>query len=693
MPTEHVLIESGDRDDAENLSSLVGHPNLQDSVHPNHQFTHEGVSIGQDATVTVSGGKAFIGYHGAANGNQPLQTSTGEDRREGLFVVEKASNEAVDLAQVDGENYLWLDAQIGTGDSPQWVMTDSNTQPAEGSLLIAKYLATDEDGDSVTEDIQHIGYYNRGADVVADSISGGTDEEISLDESSLIDAGHDAVDVPQTVKRTVADFEGGTLNGWSGQLGQWSVVKQTTDDDGNTVNPPDGSYFAFDSGGFNELANISNLDAYPQQGDVITLYVYGDKSDEFIFNGPPNAPDSSPTNCYRLFGNKLQEFDDNSNSTDITGSVTRKSNQWNKIEIEWGLDYQFTLRSYNPSTGTLLNEITGTANNKIAGGGIQFRSENTFTAIDGVSIERRETEARTNTQKGTTQLGNEVVPSGSIQTGPTTSSTNAKRAIYQDAPVDTTATQGTQSKLTLLQSGLNPAMFMERTLDGQGGAYGHQLQAPLGRISKVNNRLDFNYEDKSDVGFSIDSSDQGGTGINAGILDGTTQIYDVNAGDGTTITPDTRPREIGASYHFSDGDGIHNTTIPCPIPVGELGAVRVTFHGVTTNMNESGSKKSSVGVRLVSDGSNSERFENEFGKIPPFKSDFFSDGKISIEADAIADEYRFVSQGDIKDINPVNNIGQFVRPAFVGSDDFNSGGYGEIRIKQITVEPLPEVLQ
>ncbi len=688
MPTEHVLIESGDRDDAENLSSLVGHPNLQDSVHPNHQFTHEGVSIGQDATVTVSGGKAFIGYHGAANGNTPLQTSTGEDRREGLFVVEKASNEAVNLAQVDGENYLWLDAQIGTGDSPQWVMTNSNTQPAEGSLLVAKYLATDEDGDSVTEDIQHIEYYNRGADVVADSISGGTDEEISLDESSLIDAGHDAVDVPQTVERTVADFEGGTIpDAFEGDTGQFNVQSSVVES---------GQYAL--KGNTTYTIRADNLDSLPQRGDSFSAFVQcTDTDDRAVIHFCALNIQNTYTLIVDATNNdlRLTKKKDGSNEKFEAAPADTKShlNEWLNVSVE--ISETEVSASLFDSNGVELGSLSF-VDSEYDSGTVLFQAVNSNTSsniyFDSVTLERRETEARTNTQKGTTQLGNEVVPSGSIQTGPTTSSTNAKRAIYQDAPVDTTATQGTQSKLTLLQSGLNPAMFMERTLDGQGGAYGHQLQAPLGRFARLNANLSWEMNDITKIDWETVSGDG-------------TYTYDLTG----------YPKRARVSHNGDNASGsIFEFVSNMVVAPDSLNGFEVTFRDISYTANDIGSSFRNYPVIGVSDNALNSGSETGFfyenntpgdnGRFVATEngSTIYSSSKesyangwddnndFSFRYDGSTIEY--MVNGDAKKRQNVD-LNADLRPRFGVHMGSNSDSGETLSVEQVTVEPLPEVLQ
>jgi hypothetical protein len=73
--------------------------------------------------------------------------------------------------------------------------------------------------------------------------------------------------------------------------------------------------------------------------------------------------------------------------------------------------------------------------------------------------------------------------------------TNAESVVFSRAPVNDEAIAGTESVLTLLQSGIDPAMVMRRELDGQGGAYSHRLDAALGRFAKMNADLSIRYRE------------------------------------------------------------------------------------------------------------------------------------------------------------------------------------------------------
>lgn len=151
---DYVLIESGDPDDAENVDAMFGHPDLVDYVHPDETF--EFVNLDATAgTFDVTDGKA---YHSVAT----LATSGGEDRHQLMVTAYSEGATDLELATVDGINYVWFDPQIGIGDSPTFEVTVAENAPSDEALLIGRLNATDDDGDSVAESLEVEGYNNRG---------------------------------------------------------------------------------------------------------------------------------------------------------------------------------------------------------------------------------------------------------------------------------------------------------------------------------------------------------------------------------------------------------------------------------------------------------------------------------------------------------------------------------------------------
>jgi hypothetical protein len=69
----------------------------------------------------------------------------------------------LELATVDGINYVWFDPQIGIGDSPTFEVTAAENAPSDKTLLIGRLNATDDDGDGIAESLDVEGYKPRTA--------------------------------------------------------------------------------------------------------------------------------------------------------------------------------------------------------------------------------------------------------------------------------------------------------------------------------------------------------------------------------------------------------------------------------------------------------------------------------------------------------------------------------------------------
>jgi hypothetical protein len=143
--------------------------------------------------------------------------------------------------------------------------------------------------------------------------------------------------------------------------------------------------------------------------------------------------------------------------------------------------------------------------------------------------------------------------------------TNAESVVYARAPVDDEATQGTESVLTLLQSGIDPAMVMRRELDGQGGAYQHQLDAALGRFARLNANLSFEYETLADV--------PNWNSISDGISNFT---FNVNG----------RPRRIRVEHDGSGGSNSNGGVQSSVLATSQsLNRLAISFHNVSFTNN------------------------------------------------------------------------------------------------------------
>jgi hypothetical protein len=105
-------------------------------------------------------------------------------------------------------------------------------------------------------------------------------------------------------------------------------------------------------------------------------------------------------------------------------------------------------------------------------GGVGIYPRNKDTAFtqyfDSWTVTRREPEARANTQKGVTELGNEVVPSGGIQTGPMEVPPDHPNYPMVNLPVTDDLAQGTQVGYHLAIN-QDKALTVEAEADGNGG--------------------------------------------------------------------------------------------------------------------------------------------------------------------------------------------------------------------------------
>jgi hypothetical protein len=109
-------------------------------------------------------------------------------------------------------------------------------------------------------------------------------------------------------------------------------------------------------------------------------------------------------------------------------------------------------------------------------GFVQYRVQNFSTTptqyFDGPFIKRNSVDYLTDTQKGTTQLGNEVVPSGGIQTGPSEVPPDHPNYPMVNLPVTDEASQGDQVGYQL-EIDEEKALTVEAEADGTGGIQGN----------------------------------------------------------------------------------------------------------------------------------------------------------------------------------------------------------------------------
>jgi len=466
---DSVLIESGDADDAENVDAMFGHPALADYVHPDEQFTIT-PDLANDA-LDISAGKAYIGV-------TSLQTSGGDERRRLMVAVEKDPEADVAIANVDARNYLFLDAQLGVGDSPQWVVNDTGAAPSDESLLVATVDAEDSDGDESAEILQRVEYYNRGPELVAEGLTHPDDEPIDLRGTAFQGAGHDEVDVPQTRDLTVADFEIGALpQGAVGNTGDATVQNGVV---------LEGNYsleISKSSTGDSFVGFEDDRDTLPQFGDSFTTYYYltdtGDELNFALFVADTSVRWYNTTSVsIRVRADtdtiQIEEYV-NGNQQTNNSSPANISNHLNEV-----LTVDTTVTSdrvvevtLSDSTGSVLATGTlPTGSRMPETGGVQYRIQNPNAAptgyFDGPFVTRRESEARAETKGGTTQLGNEVTPTGAIHTGPLEAPPNHPNYPLANEPVTDDLSQGDPVRYSLRVSERD-ILTIAAEADGLGG--------------------------------------------------------------------------------------------------------------------------------------------------------------------------------------------------------------------------------
>jgi len=346
--------------------------------------------------------------------------------------------------------------------------------------------------------------------VSAGSLSGLTiDADKDWGGHHIENVGKDGVRVPSSVKRTVDDYNAGSINdGYTGHTSSASVQSSVV---------KEGSYALQldNSGTAKTIYNLSGLDTYPQVGDQINVSVYladGNTAFQPFFGVQTESgmPDGYAANVY-AGDDEFQLFKvEGGTVTTLKATaapVSSHLNEWLDVTIEWADDgIEAVLRT---QSGTKLGEVT-TSDTTYKSGGIAYRHYNNQTDAtayaDAYTVVRRTREYLTDTQRGTTELGNEVRPSGGIATGPQEAPPNAERTVRTVAPVNADATQGTQAELRDEIAGV-PSGRYRYTHDGQGGAYGSRFDAALGRVARINSNLSWEYNTLTDIShWSVDGA-------------------------------------------------------------------------------------------------------------------------------------------------------------------------------------------
>jgi hypothetical protein len=261
-------------------------------------------------------------------------------------------------------------------------------------------------------------------------------------------------------------------------------------------------------------------------------------------------------------------------------------------------------------------------------------------------------------------------------------SVNAERALYAEAPVNSDATAGTESVLKMLASGLDPTMTVSRTLDGQGGAYEHQFDAPLGRFARLNANLSFEVDSFSDLPYW--SSNDGGV-----------SNYSFNLTD--------RPRRLQVSHDGSGSSDDRGGVVSSVLTTSDsLGSFRITFSDVSFT-NNNGGDALVIGISdltpdinigsngngvYIEDGSGTNLLlvrNGSSSRLALSNIDFSIAHDLTIEYNG--SEARILIDGVLENSVPFSNNSSF-SPLIQIKEESSVSASETVSVGQITVEPI-----
>jgi len=683
--SDYTLIQSGDPNAAENVGALAGRPSSGDRLLEGLDVTAIDYST---PTVDIAGGKtAHLLETATAEWTDDSGGQHAETVHQVLVICHLDPQTGISLT-ADAVNHVYVDPQWDTDDSPQIVVNTTGTSPSPTALKVHEidtgahrtreqwYLEradgtlTFPDGDAVqtvfSEISDGVQLYDR------------RNERYHLAGATFGSVGHDDIDLPQSVKLTVADFEQGTLpTSFDGDGGSFSVQSSIVKDGNYSLrgHTPDGS---------KKSVMSSGLSSQPQAGDVfeVAFYLTSSTDEPQIRFGSKYEYTASTNN------NKLQLYDISAGAFVDGADVdwSRYLNEWLTLRTYWGLDNSVEFELYDSASS-----VVSTGSGNLAGqksGDVQFAVQTTDGTsssqyFDSFTITRRTLGYLTETKKGTTQLGNEVTPTGTINTGAIEAPLNALRGTFNRAPVNDSATQGDESILTLLASSQSPAVMLRRILDGQGGAYGHQLDGALGRFARLCANLSWEHDSLSDV----PNWSSGDDGVS-------TWTFNVNG----------RPRRIHVEHDGSGGSDDRGGVVASALTTYQsLGGFRITFHDVsytdngTDNFLAIGVSNQGVTASAWNTGDGflyvNQLLQTVNGGVSGSDSvtiDWSSNHDISLEYDGT--EVRLLVDGELVASRAYSTNADF-SPIIQLKEATSSASAETVEAEQVTVEPLPEVLQ
>jgi len=364
--------------------------------------------------------------------------------------------------------------------------------PADVFPTSGRVLKHPETGDIYLGDGQQ--FHNVSSAVGLDTPSTTTDEASiknitsspDLGTNQLKSVGHDDTDLPQSVERTVADFEGGTLpQDAVGNTGNATVQSGTV---------LEGSYSLeiSSSSTTSEFVGLKDdRDTLPQFGDQFTVYFYLTDTEDrsnFAFSVTDTSKvwfrTTSLAIRVRADKNTLSIDEhvngNRQNQNTSTADISNHINETLTADVTVTSDGVVELTLYD-SVGSVLATETLSSGSKIPEtGGVQYRIFNGINSptayFDGPFVTRREPEARAETKGGTTPLGNEVTPTGAMHTGPLEVPPDHPNYPVLNLPVTDDMAQGDQVGYHLAIDEQS-ALTVEAEADGNGGVQNRQVRS------------------------------------------------------------------------------------------------------------------------------------------------------------------------------------------------------------------------
>jgi hypothetical protein len=318
--------------------------------------------------------------------------------------------------------------------------------------------------------------------------------DASLDSNIITDAGHDEVDLPQVRNLSVVDFESGRIgDSFDTRTSGSSGVVEVQD---SVVRDGEFALRVFDTGASDSgsvINSLDGLDSYIQRGDSFSFKIRYESTQNFqaTFSFCVKKPDRTafglPTTGYSIRLTSSGSFSiaksrNNSILKEVNGSfsVSNNRDEWLRVDATISKDGEIFASLFDDTTDEKVAEVS--LNDKeFDSGGIEIGAFETESGtgskavyFDSIALTRRTPEYYSETKKGITELGNEVTPSGSINTGPQEVPPDHPNYPVINLPVTDEASQGDNVGYHLAIDEAK-AITIEAEADGNGGTQREQI--------------------------------------------------------------------------------------------------------------------------------------------------------------------------------------------------------------------------